>query len=319
MRTEAPDHPVTTDEWPERERGRALLELYRDTIWAAEYEPLPDAPLYIDARFSALPGLRIADVACSGARRARRTKEHLSEDFVLHICLSGSRALFQRGREATIGYGEAMLTSGLEPCANVVPASRFITFRAPAKALLPRVPDLEDRVAQPIRRGNPALQLLTAHARMMQDPRAFATGDVRRLAVEQAYDLMALALRPQNDCEAAHGSAARAARLRAIKADILDSLGSDLSVGTVAARHRLPVRYVQRLFEGEGLSFTGYVVEQRLLRAHRMLADSRLVDRPVSTIAFESGFGHLPYFNRAFRGRFGETPSGVRALARHNH
>jgi AraC-like DNA-binding protein len=58
------------------------------------------------------------------------------------------------------------------------------------------------------------------------------------------------------------------------------------------------------------------VVEQRLLRAHRMLSDPRLVDRAVGTIAFESGFGHLPYFNRAFRSRFGETPSGVRAQAR---
>jgi AraC-like DNA-binding protein len=250
-------------------------------------------------------------VSCSSARRARRTTKHLSEDFVLHVCLSGSRVLFQRGREEAIGYGEAILTSGLEPSANMVSASRFVTFHMPAKSIVPRIPDIEDRVARPIRRDNAALQLLTVHARMLQDPRAVATPEARRLAVAQVYDLVALALGATGEA-----ASARATRLRAIKADIADNLASDLSVTAMAVRHRLPVRYVQRLFEGEGISFTEYVVEQRLLRVHRMLADPRLVDRPIGAIAFDAGFGHLPYFNRAFRNRFGETPTGVRAQAR---
>jgi AraC-like DNA-binding protein len=311
MCIEAPDIPVSTDEWPEQDRRKALLELYGRTIWPAEYEPLPEAPVYIDARFRTLPGLRLADVSCSSARRARRTTKHLSEDFVLHVCLSGSRVLFQRGREEAIGYGEAILTSGLEPSANMVSASRFVTFHMPAKSIVPRIPDIEDRVARPIRRDNAALQLLTVHARMLQDPRAVATPEARRLAVAQVYDLVALALGATGEA-----ASARATRLRAIKADIADNLASDISVTVMAARHRLPVRYVQRLFESEGTSFTEYVVEQRLLRVHRMLADPRLVDRPIGAIAFDAGFGHLPYFNRAFRNRFGETPTGVRAQAR---
>jgi AraC-like DNA-binding protein len=312
--TEAPDLPISTDEWPELQRRQALLRLYGQTIWAAEHEPMPDRPVYIDGRFRILPGLRVADVSCSSPRRARRSRAHLSEDFCLHICLSGSRSLSQRGREETIGYGEAILTSGLEPSAVSVAASRFVTFAVPARAILPRVPDLEDRVARPIRRDNAALQLLTVHASILHDPRALSTPEARRLAVAQIYDLLALALAPTQDI--AQSTGARTARLRAIKGDILDNLGADLSVNTVAARHRLPVRYVQRLFESEGLSFTAYVVEQRLLRAHGMLTDPRLADHPVGLIAFEAGFGHLPYFNRAFRNRFGDTPTGVRMRAR---
>jgi AraC-like DNA-binding protein len=34
---------------------------------------------------------------------------------------------------------------------------------------------------------------------------------------------------------------------------------------------------------------------------------------PVSSVAFEVGFGDLSYFNRTFRRRFGATPSDVRA------
>jgi len=58
------------------------------------------------------------------------------------------------------------------------------------------------------------------------------------------------------------------------------------------------------------------VVERRLLQARRLLADPNRRDRSIALIAFESGFGHLTYFNRAFRRRFGDTPTGLRAQAR---
>ena len=88
---------------------------------------------------------------------------------------------------------------------------------------------------------------------------------------------------------------------------------------TLAARHRLAVRYVQRLFEAEGTTFTEFVLARRLERAHRLLTDPRCTDRPVSMIAFEVGFGHVPYFNEAFRRRFGASPSDVRAHARRDN
>ena len=37
--------------------------------------------------------------------------------------------------------------------------------------------------------------------------------------------------------------------------------------------------------------------------------------RSVSAIAHESGFADLSYFNRAFRKRYGMTPSDARALS----
>ena len=113
---------------PESDRRKAVWELYGRAIWPAEFEPLPDAPVFIDARFRTLPGLRLADVTCTGTRRARRTRAHLSDDFVLHISRSGSRMLSQRGRDVSIGYGEAILNSGAEPSATTISPSRFITL-----------------------------------------------------------------------------------------------------------------------------------------------------------------------------------------------
>jgi AraC-like DNA-binding protein len=72
---------------------------------------------------------------------------------------------------------------------------------------------------------------------------------------------------------------------------------------------------VQLLFEREGLTFSQFLLDQRLARAHRMLLDPRFAGRTVSAIAYASGFGDLSHFNRAFRRRYGETASDVRAAA----
>lgn len=87
----------------------------------------------------------------------------------------------------------------------------------------------------------------------------------------------------------------------------------------VAARHKVTPRYVQRLFEEAGATYTEYVLGQRLARAHRLLTDARQAERTLTAIAFEVGFSDLSYFNRAFRRRFGATPSDVRARSAAGH
>ena len=109
----------------------------------------------------------------------------------------------------------------------------------------------------------------------------------------------------------------RAMRLSAIKADIAERLDSpSLSVATIATRQRVSSRYVQMLFKAEGTTFTQFVVSERLARAHRMLSDTRLADRGITSVAIDVGFGDLSYFNRTFRRRFGNSPSDVRTAAR---
>jgi len=86
----------------------------------------------------------------------------------------------------------------------------------------------------------------------------------------------------------------------------------ELSVVEVAQRQRMTPRYVHKLFENEGLTFSSFVMGQRLARAHRMLSDPRLADQNISAIVFAVGFGDLSYFNRAFRRCYGVTPGEVK-------
>src|SRR5437763_10134487 len=126
-----------------------------------------------------------------------------------------------------------------------------------------------------------------------------------------------VALRVGADGEAAHAAAARglaAARLDAIKSDMVRELGrSDLDLTRIARRHALTPRYVQRLFERGGSSFTAFLLDRRLMAAHRLLREASNRRRKVSDIAAAAGFADISYFNRAFKVRFGATPTEIRA------
>jgi AraC-like DNA-binding protein len=94
---------------------------------------------------------------------------------------------------------------------------------------------------------------------------------------------------------------------------VLARLGNgDLSLAEVAQRNRASPRYVQMLFERTGRTFSEFVLEQRLIRAARLLRDSLHRSRKVSDIAHLAGFNDVSYFHRAFRRRFAMTPSDMR-------
>jgi AraC-like DNA-binding protein len=112
-------------------------------------------------------------------------------------------------------------------------------------------------------------------------------------------------------------SGIRAARLHTIKSDILENLRQrSFSIHGVASRHGITVNYVRQLFAAEGVTFSEFVLQQRLAAADLMLRDPRYADRSISAIAFEVGFGDVSYFNRIFRRRFGVKPADARAAAR---
>jgi len=148
---------------------------------------------------------------------------------------------------------------------------------------------------------------------ILKQEEAIVTPELQQLAAMHVYDLLAIAIGPQRDARHVAGRRGlRAAHLGAIKKEIADRAGGKLSIEMVAARHRLSPRHVQRLFEQHGTSFTEYLREQRLLRAHRMLVSPRFAHLRISDIAFEAGFSDLSWFNRLFRRRFGMAPADIR-------
>jgi AraC-like DNA-binding protein len=185
----------------------------------------------------------------------------------------------------------------------------------PRRHLAPLIANVDDCTMRLVPSGAHPVKLLTGYLAALADLHDLS-GATSRVIAGHVHDLVALSIAPTRDASAFADASVRAARLRAIKSDIVGNLEDcTLSVAVVAARHRVTPRYVHKLFESEGATFTRFLTERRLERAHRLLRDERLLSRTITSIAYDVGFNDLSHFNRAFRRRYHVTPSDIRAAA----
>jgi AraC-like DNA-binding protein len=257
----------------------------------------------------------------SGARivRSRAMVAQSSDMVVLCMPAQGTGAISQLDRDVMVAEGDAVLVTSTEPWVGTFRSTSCrLNVALPSTVLLPMITQREDALMRPIPRDTDALRMLASYVGSILQGHALASPELQNRAVAHVHDLAALAIGATRDAaEVARGRGARAARLYAIKQDIAANLDqAGLSAATLAARHRCSPRTVQMLFEAEGTTFTEYVQAQRLARVHRMLTDPRHAGEKISAIAFAAGFHDLSHFNRAFRLRFGGTPSDVRTGAR---
>jgi transcriptional regulator GlxA family with amidase domain len=86
----------------------------------------------------------------------------------------------------------------------------------------------------------------------------------------------------------------------------------ELDPACVAQRLGMSVRYLHRLLEPTGRSFSEHLLATRLERAAGMLRDPRFNRTKIADIAEKAGFADISHFNRSFRCKFGDTPLGMR-------
>ncbi|WP_454683911.1 acetamidase/formamidase family protein [Ancylobacter moscoviensis] len=132
-------------------------------------------------------------------------------------------------------------------------------------------------------------------------------------AVAQSAAELLLALSGELATTSADPSSSRAALLQRLYATIERSIGSeDVSIADVAQAEGISERYLQKLFEGTGESFSHYVRERRLQRAWHDLANPAEAAVPISEVAYRYGFADSAHFSRLFRERFGLPPRELR-------
>jgi AraC-like DNA-binding protein len=287
-----------------------------------DLEPAPGVPLHYRVIARALPGLIVSSLSMS-PHTVRRTRELLADgndDVVFGIPPCAANMVSQLDRELSPA-GDAVLLSAADVMRVDVASGTHALCTLSRQRLAALVAGLEDAFMRPVPRDTEALQLLTCYVRHIDDQQSLATAELRSLVVNHVYDLVALALGATRDAAAiANGRGVCAARLHAIKTEILNSLNRhELSLAGLAARHGVTPRRVQMLFESDGTTFSRFLLDQRLACAHRMLSSPLLAERTIGTIAYEAGFGDVSHFNRAFRRRYGETPSDVRAGSRRSN
>ena len=306
---------VAVNDAPERDRPALFSEFFQRLGVRYDVEATGIEPVRIDLTLHRLPGLQFSSGTLQGTRyRRRRVNNDPTEDVGLVFNPHGALQVAQNGRELVLGAGEATLVSFTEKLDSQHCApGEMLVLRFPRPQLAPRLADAHDAMMRRIPRGNAALKMVTDYSAIARSA-VDADCAMQHLVVSHMYDLVALAAGATRDAaEAARGRGVHAALMAAIKRDIARNLTEpELSINRLALRHGCTPRFIQRLFEREGTSFTDYLLAERLSLARRMLTDPRRNGDKISSIALDAGFGDLSYFNRVFRRHFGDSPSGVR-------
>ncbi|MBG6120431.1 MULTISPECIES: helix-turn-helix domain-containing protein [unclassified Sphingobium] len=101
-------------------------------------------------------------------------------------------------------------------------------------------------------------------------------------------------------------------RLNDLKGYVIENIHEpSISPKMLAKVANLSLRQLYRLFAQEGIAPQAWVSNLRLAQAHKQLQSA--ARSSVTEIAFAVGFNDAAHFSRAFRKRYGLTPSTVRS------
>jgi AraC-like DNA-binding protein len=302
---------------PERARFSTFREEFARQNLALDVIDHSGGRPRIDVTYLPLGEVGVCSLVATPAEFIRH-EHHLKnsrDQFGLNIVDIGPVQFANAGHEHVYDVGSACLTDRGRPLRVFGPRGggvRFVIVQAAALRSLVAHP--EDLSGRPVRPG-PALCLLKRYLRSLASFKKPPSSELASTVGAHLLDLVAATLGP--NAEAANIIAERgvkAARLQAILAEVARCFSDpNFDLDNVARALGLSRRYVQKLLEGTGKSFTEHLAGCRLEHAFAMLTDPHHLHLAIIDIAFAVGFGDVSHFNRTFRHRFGETPSGVRA------
>ncbi|GAD24094.1 AraC family transcriptional regulator [Acidovorax sp. MR-S7] len=231
---------------------------------------------------------------------------------------TGGCIVREGGRDVAVPAGGIVLLSKARVHDGIIPwAATTVGLQVPRAALTRLLPGLEEapmHILHPGAPGTESAALALSYAGLLARQGSLS-GAPLASAVAHLHDLMAAAIdaRWAASLQEPGHDAGDAPRLALIQHSIHARLGEPgLTLDAIARQHHTTPRQVQRLFARQGTSFSDFVREARMQRALALLTSPRERHRRVLQVALDCGFDDIPAFSRAFRRRFGMTPSEAR-------
>lgn len=236
-----------------------------------------------------------------------------------HICLvihtEGGCALDVEGRSAEAHPGDVCFLDMSRLVTLRAPNYASLTLLLPRATLQPYVADLDALHGRILRKARPLNAMLVSHLQTLfaEAPTLNAAdGDA---AAKGTAALIAAFAGVAGDGREVIARSKSAATLLTFRQHIEKHLG-DLDMGPESLCRQFGVSRATlfRAFEPMG-GVRRYILQRRLARARRLIADPARADQRVGAIAFQCGFGNASVFNRAFQRAFGMSPTDLRATA----
>ncbi|MGC0318356.1 helix-turn-helix domain-containing protein [Kitasatospora acidiphila] len=248
-------------------------------------------------------------------QRMSRTHRHIAQSDGTFVSVglqsSGRGALAQDGRTAHLAPGGLVVYDTTRPYTLDQPeAFRMHLFQLPRRVLAMPEADLHRVTATALPPDAGVAGVLTPFLTALTTSAGRFSPCVGEQLAGTVGGLLAALISEQAAATgpADRGSAGCDMALR-VRGYVNDHLSDrDLSPQTIAAHHHISVRYLHRLFEGEGTTITRWIQQRRLEECSRELARRGRVSPTVSAVAQRWGFVNAGHFSRAFRAAYGMSP-----------
>ncbi|MEU5084935.1 MULTISPECIES: helix-turn-helix domain-containing protein [Streptomyces] len=253
-------------------------------------------------------------LAEAGPSQMSRTPRHIArspaERVAVALQQSGTAFLTQDGRSTALEPGETVFIDPRRPFAlDQRESFRMLLVSLPRQTLGDPADHLFQLTGRAVTgRSGVAALLIPFLERLshLADQVTPATGDLLAGNTVEFIALLADELLGRDQEPPGDTRARLVPRVR----DYIDRhLGdADLTPERVAAAHYISVRYLHRLFEGEGTTVGRLILRRRVEECARELSRRGRVSPTVSTVARRWGFQSPAHFSRAFKGVFGVPP-----------
>lgn len=236
----------------------------------------------------------------------------------LNVQATGRGIIMQDGKEAVLEAGEFAFLDSNKPYSVLYEGdsiSQVLQF--PSRLLnLPEEPVRELSVL-PFTRANPLTKPLTGIAQESSQALLSLPESISRRLTRNLIDFLSTVIANELYTGVTNSLELDQMRRREmVLAFIRENLAApDLNPRTIAAANYISVRALHQLFEGTGDTVSGTVLGLRLLRCREDLESPAHAATSISDIAARWGFSDAAHFSRAFRQKYGTTPSEWRASA----
>jgi AraC-like DNA-binding protein len=294
-----------------------VLARWREDLWAtyARLESSSDDDRFFGSVTLIVPGCTGLTVVDSTTQITERTTANIRSDSSEYVLcayqLKGHGFAEQDGRIAETQPGEFVLYDTTRPYRLSFdgPFAQRV-FRLPRKLLERRAAGFSQMMARPFNGTRGPGVLVTSLGGLLANQRSLLDADEFKEIEFAACEFLGAALniigRSDND------NLDRMYRrlIGALEAHLEDS---PFDLGQFAGEQGISLRTLQRLFKRYQTTPSRWMLERRLERIAGQLRAPAYTSRSVTDLALSNGFNDLGHFNRAFRVRYGMSPSEWRS------
>jgi AraC family transcriptional activator of tynA and feaB len=274
----------------------------------------------MSVRAAVAGALRIADVDTSAIRVDRNRSLAVRSEtdcYKLLFQINGQSRIEQRGAVSTVNAGQWVVYDATQPYViECTHASRFIAVLAPPRSST-TWRWFVDRAGVQVRptAGNAKLALDSIHylmdGQVPPDPESL-------FGFEQSTLMLLDSVVRREASRTVQGADARSAGLRMRAEAYLAHhfTDTDLTPDTLASALAVSRRTLYNALSASGRTPHGLIQEYRLEASRRALEDPNDINRNLVELAIACGFSDISHFGRAFKARFGASPSVYRMTHR---